>query len=92
MPGFDDDLFIVVNSFFPYEKAGCRGLPTEWWFPPKGPNREQLSNLRKAKAVCSECVVRVECEAYGRRTGSDGVWGGVSLSGGRETSRRKKVG
>jgi hypothetical protein len=80
---------IYVHPQF-FAKAACRGLPTEWWFPPQGPNKEQLMNLRKAREICSGCVVRAECEEYGRRTGSDGVWGGVSLSRGQDSARGKK--
>lgn len=90
MPGFDDGFSVVAGPIFPYEKAACRGLPTEWWFPPPSPNREALANLAKAREICAGCVVRVECEAYGRSTGSDGVWGGVSLSRGRNSNRRRK--
>lgn len=58
------------------ERAKCRGLDPELFFPRKG------ETAGAAKAVCATCDVRDECYAIAER---QGVWGGTS-----ERERRGK--
>lgn len=69
-------------------EAACRGLPTEWWFPTMGMNVVRTPTLRKAKEICDSCQVKKLCYEYGVASGSWGVWGGVTLSDGRDNSRQ----
>lgn len=56
------------------ERAACRGLDPDLWFPGQGDN----TSYRKATKVCADCPVRVECLDYAvtnRIRG--GIWGGL---------------
>lgn len=58
--------------------AACRGIDPELFFPvsPDGPS---LDEVRRAKAVCGDCVVRRECLEFALGTGQrHGVWGGLT--------------
>lgn len=59
------------------ERGECRGLPTEWWFPPAPITPEATVQMRKAKRICFTCRVRAECLDYGL-TEDYGIWGGLS--------------
>lgn len=58
------------------ERANCRGIDPELFFPGKGDN----VTVRAAKAVCAGCEVRDECLAYAQEfeRRSPGVWAGLS--------------
>lgn len=52
------------------------------WYPKKG------GSVRKAKAICSGCPVRVDCLEYAEQRREDsGVWGGLSST--ERYARRK---
>ena len=70
-----------------FSKAKCRGMPTSWWFPTPESKRKLV---KQAKQVCSQCEVSMECRDYGQATLSSGVWGGITLSGGRHKISRIK--
>lgn len=65
-----------------WERAACRGMDTEMFFPSRG------ANIEPAIEVCRTCPVRAECledQLTHRSVGADfGVWGGTS---GRERAR-----
>lgn len=54
-------------------KAACLGHPQpEWFFPlPTDTWAKQA-----AQKVCATCPVKTECRDEGRRTNSEGIWGG----------------
>lgn len=56
--------------------SACLEHPELSWFPERGEDQS------RQKAVCSACLVRVECLAAG--VGQLGIWGGIS-----ERARRK---
>lgn len=57
------------------ERAACRGMATEMFFPARGDHQA----LQAAKAVCATCPVTVECRAYADEVEEDdGVFGGAS--------------
>ena len=61
--------------------AACKGKPTEWWYPPQanipGPDR----NAARAKAICAECPVALDCAAYADNNRERwGIWGGYSIA------------
>jgi WhiB family redox-sensing transcriptional regulator len=60
------------------DDAECKGL-THLFFPPPA-ERPQARDRREAaaKAVCSECVVRTECQDFARTHHEYGYWGGES--------------
>jgi WhiB family transcriptional regulator, redox-sensing transcriptional regulator len=52
------------------DRARCRGVPVELFFPGRG-------SAAPALAVCRGCEVAAECGALADRLGEDtGVWGG----------------
>lgn len=78
--------FVALRS----DKAKCKNQPTEWWFPEFPPSREKIRQAKQAKQICSTCVLKVQCLAYGKATGSYGIWGGETLQQGRQDTRPRK--
>lgn len=67
------------------ENAPCKGY-TQLFFPAK--TRVRSVGVKKItktvkKMFCDGCPVRKECLAYGRKTGSWGVFGGEYMENGR---------
>jgi WhiB family redox-sensing transcriptional regulator len=59
------------------DRGACRGLPTQWWFPPAPITPESTEQMHDAKRICSTCAVQPQCLDYG--LGEDyGIWGGLS--------------
>lgn len=65
-------------------QAACRGMDTEMFFP--------LDNQSTAPitAICSGCLVRVECLDWALAHGERGIWGGTSEPARREMRRAKR--
>ncbi|MFD5900974.1 WhiB family transcriptional regulator [Streptomyces microflavus] len=68
-------------------EAVCAGVDPDLWHGGGG-------TLTKAKKLCADCPVRLQCEAYGRELEGaaqqryrHGVWGGTDA---KERSRRRK--
>jgi WhiB family redox-sensing transcriptional regulator len=62
--------------------ALCAETDPDAWFPEKG------GTTKDAKAICEQCLVRVECLTYALdHHPQHGVWGGAS-----ERERRKILG
>jgi WhiB family transcriptional regulator, redox-sensing transcriptional regulator len=55
------------------QQAVCRGMDPNFFQMERGESPDE------AKAICRQCPVQAPCLAYGLRTGSVGVWGGVLL-------------
>ena len=70
----DDFITLLVPA--PWMSQGaCAGLPAELFFPHRG----QMQQVRAAKRVCAECLVKTECGQYALDSGErHGVWGGLS--------------
>jgi WhiB family transcriptional regulator, redox-sensing transcriptional regulator len=69
-------------------RGACRHSDPELFFPvsTRGPALRQLA---KAKRVCEDCPVRVQCLEYALQSGqSFGVWGGASEEERRLMRRR----
>ena len=63
------------------EKASCRGVPTEIFFPDNPGGQDSVYN--KAREFCRQCEVTTQCLAYAleHETGQRcryGVFGGLS--------------
>ena len=57
--------------------AVCRGTDPDLFFP-VGTTGQALVQIARAKEVCDECPVRVECLDYAIATNQDsGIWGGL---------------
>lgn len=56
------------------ERAQCKGMPTEWFFPDAG--QQGLSRF-VTENVCATCPVQTECLEFGKNE-DHGVWGGES--------------
>lgn len=58
-----------------FSQANCIGVDPELFFPGRGENVA----VKKAKAVCSGCVCRVECLEYALANHEKvGIWGMTS--------------
>lgn len=70
-----------------YERALCREVDGEIFYPEKG------GTVEPAKAVCRNCDVRRECLEYAlSRNEEFGVWGGLSERERRALKQRKTRG
>ena len=59
------------------DQAACIGHPIDWWFPPKGGST--APEARKAKAICAECPVRLDCLEHAVTAPEPvGIWAGTS--------------
>jgi WhiB family redox-sensing transcriptional regulator len=60
--------------------AACRGMETDLFFHPYGERDPSRSRrVQQAKAICTECPVRLRCAEHAVRVGEVyGVWGGLS--------------
>ncbi len=75
----------MIMSLAWQERARCRDLDVEMFFPEKG------RAARAAKRVCMECPVRAECLEYAlRRRETEGVWGGLTPTERRRLARERR--
>ncbi|WP_144971982.1 WhiB family transcriptional regulator [Mycobacteroides abscessus] len=70
------------------DQAACRGLPTEWWFPESGPSQ----NCNRAKAICHNCPVKIQCLEYALEVHDQhGIYGELSLKDRRKWGNERKA-
>jgi WhiB family redox-sensing transcriptional regulator len=70
------------------ESAACRQADPELFFP-IGSAGAALAEIRRAKAVCAGCPVRLPCLKFALTTGQEfGIWGGYDENE-RRLLRRK---
>lgn len=56
-----------------WERANCRGLNADLFFPRRG------DDVHQATAVCQSCAVKAECLDYAMDNGERfGIWGGLT--------------
>lgn len=67
-----------MSNFDWFEKAQCKGL-THHFFGTCF-ERPQIRAAREARAkkICKDCTVVLQCRNYARENGERGVWGGES--------------
>ncbi len=71
-------------------RAICRDTDPDLFFP-VGTTGHALVQIDRAKQVCGECPVRVECLEFALETNQDsGIWGGTSEEE-RRAIRRQMV-
>jgi len=58
------------------ERAACRGIDPELFFPVSTTFKLVEIQIRKAVRICNDCPVRAECAAD-RPDNAGGIWGGV---------------
>ena len=69
------------------DQAMCRDTDPELFFP-IGTTGQALLHLAKAKSVCCQCPVTVECLEFALETNQDtGIWGGNSEDERRQMRR-----
>ena len=67
--------------------AMCRDTDPELFFP-VGTTGQALLQIAKAKGVCCECPVKIECLDFAMETNQDtGIWGGFSEDERRQMRR-----
>jgi len=70
-------------------KAACRGPQAAVFFPPPRfePKSEKLERERRAKIICGDCAVQLDCREYALRIKEPhGIWGGLN-----ESERRQAI-
>lgn len=59
-------------------RAICRDTDPDLFFP-VGTTGQALVQIARAKEVCDECPVRIDCLEYALETNQDsGIWGGLA--------------
>jgi len=72
----------VVDKAPNFDRAACKGVPTEVFFPNYLHFRGRITpkQIAKARQYCSVCPIQSECLEYACRTDSIGIWGGQYVS------------
>ena len=66
--------------------ANCRGADPDLFFPERG------ASTRKAKTICRECSVRVDCLEFAITSSEKfGIWGALSERERRKIRRQRAV-
>jgi hypothetical protein len=61
------------------DRARCKGLPTEWFYPPQGRTPLDLTKIEIICTLCSTCPVKKEClKASLENIEEYGLWGGMT--------------
>jgi WhiB family redox-sensing transcriptional regulator len=72
--------------------AACRGPQSKAFFPPAHVERkeEKLAREARAKAICAECRVRLDCLDYALRIREPhGIWGGLNEAERKQMMERR---
>lgn len=79
----------LANADYTWRKqAICRDTDPDLFFP-VGTTGYALVQIDRAKEVCGECPVKVDCLDYALETNQDsGIWGGTSEEERRNLRRR----
>ena len=82
----------LANADYTWRRdAICRDTDPDLFFP-VGTTGYALVQIDRAKEVCGECPVKVDCLDYALETNQDsGIWGGTSEEE-RRTLRRRSAG
>ena len=60
------------------DRAICRDTDPDLFFP-VGTTGQALVQIARAKEVCDECPVKIDCLEYALETNQDsGIWGGLA--------------
>src|ERR671928_7011 len=74
------------------QRAACRDLPTELFFPAGELEDQAVEQAEEAKAVCMQCPVRTACLEFALLTNQPyGIWGGANASERRSIRRRRQA-
>lgn len=72
---FPNELTLKIDRPKWIIRANCEGEDTNTFYPAPG----DVDKLRKAKSICKECKVRMECLQHALDTNERfGIWGGKS--------------
>jgi len=78
-----------------HQQARCRELdvnPDWFWAADGKPTERHYSHIERAKAVCAECPVLVECREHGvKNRESFGIWGGLTPAELRTERKRRSI-
>ena len=79
----------LANADYTWRRSAiCRDTDPDLFFP-VGTTGYALVQIDRAKQVCGECPVKVECLDYALETNQDsGIWGGTSEEERRSLRRR----
>jgi len=83
-----ETLVLVLTEWV--KRAKCRDYPVSM-FVFDNQERDSVRRIREAKAICEECPVRSECLDEAIRTGSAGIWGGLTRKERGKIPRVEKI-
>ena len=83
-----ETLVLVLTEWV--ERAKCHDYPVTM-FIFDNEERDTIRRIREAKAVCEDCPVQAECLEEGIRSGSVGIWGGLTLKERQKIPRVEKI-
>ena len=73
-------------------RAACRGPQAAVFFPPTHAERKEdkVEREKRAKAICSSCVVQHDCLEYAIRIREPhGIWGGLNENERKQVLQRR---
>jgi WhiB family redox-sensing transcriptional regulator len=74
-------------------QGDCRGMPTDWWFPPLRQDRQVKIQIARAREICENCHAKEACLAFAVQYPSlQGIWGGTTPNMRKRLRRKVKVG
>jgi WhiB family transcriptional regulator, redox-sensing transcriptional regulator len=89
------NLNLSVPGFIHNGKAACSEIDPELFFPQEIEIGKKIvskyTNLSRAKKVCSECPLVLDCLAYALKNHEIGIWGGTTESQRDSIRRSKKI-
>lgn len=63
------------------ESAACRDKPTSWWFPTAKQFAARQKEVERARAICEECPVQIDCLLWVMQFDQhqmSGIWAGTT--------------
>lgn len=63
------------------QHAACRDKPTAWWFPNSSEYHQRRDEIARAKAICEQCVVKIDCLLWVMQFDQhqiEGIWAGTT--------------
>ncbi len=74
------------------DKARCKGIDPDLFHPDENDEDQvKVAKKEKAKAICAECPVRLDCLEFAiNKPEKDGIWGGATKDE-RDKLKRKSV-
>lgn len=81
-----------------YEDPSCASVGGDFWFPEFDKDALKVFNkdarqleVQTAKSICGSCTHKVECQQWGLKHETFGIWGGLTESDRRPIRKRLNI-